>query len=191
MSRHGWFVGSLKSSALVMAIASMTSLAGCRPAETPPPPATGIVGDHDHDHDGHNHDHAGHDHDHDHEGSINVDELPTIIAAPPLESIKQGVEQLTVVRDAIAKGFADDNIDSIHDQLHDVAGLLGQLEDMIPTAEIPAEAKQQMKQAIEALFNAYGELDAKLHGDTGKEYADVSAEINAAIDTLAKDSAST
>lgn len=184
MSRHGWFVGSFKSSALVMAIASMTSLAGCRPAETPPPPATGIVSDHDHDHDGHDHDHAGHDH----EGSINVDELPTITAAPPLESFKQGVEQLIVVRDVIAKGFADDNIDSIHDQLHDVAGLLGQLEDMIPTTEMPAEAKQQMMQAIETLFEAYGEIDAKLHGDTGKEYSDVSAEINSAIDTLVKDS---
>ncbi len=194
MSRPGWFMSSSQWFVLMAAITYTGGLAGCRPAETPPESPSAAVDDHDHDghdHDGHDHDGHDHDgHDHDHSGDIDVEGLAPINAAPPLESLGQGVEQLVVMRDTIAKGFADDDIDSIHDQLHDVGGLLGQIEDMIPETDIPEDTKQQMQQAVDTLFDAYGEVDLKLHGDKGKEYKDVSGEINTAVDTLTKHSLS-
>ncbi|TWU10975.1 hypothetical protein [Allorhodopirellula heiligendammensis] len=189
MSRQGWFMSSSKWFVLTVAMTYTGALAGCRPAE---PPAASVDehehDEHGHDHD-HDHDHAGHDHDgHNHDGDVDIDNLVPLKSTPPLESLSQGVDQLVVIRDAIAKGFADDDVDSIHDQLHDVGTLLGQIEEAIPAAEIPDAQKKEMQQAIETLFEAYGDVDLKLHGAEGKDYKDVSGEINSAIDVLTKNS---
>ncbi len=181
MSRQGWLWSSSRRWVLLSAVMYVGMQAGCRPAAAPP----AVIDDHD-DHDHDDHDHAGHDHD----GEIDVDGLVPIEDAPPFESLGEGVHQLVALRDAIAKGFADNDVESIHDQLHDVAGVLGQIEDMIPETDIPDDTKQEMEQAVDTLFNAYGELDAKQHGDEGKDYAEVSGEINTAIDTLTKNSLS-
>lgn len=183
MSRPGWFMNSSQWFVLIAAITYTGTLAGCRPAETPPESPSAAVDDHDHEHD-HDHD------DHDHSGDIDVEGLAPLEVAPPLESLGHGVEKLVVVRDTIAQGFADDDVDSIHDQLHDVADLLGQIEELIPEADISEDAKQQMQQAVDSLFDAYGEVDAKLHGAEGKDYQDVSEEINTALDTLTQHSPS-
>lgn len=156
-------------------------------------------GGHDHDghhHDGHDHDahdHDGHDHDgHDHDDSV-IDAAAAGLTADDLvmpdesfrpESFGEAVEKLAEMRTAIAKGFADDDVDSIHDQLHEIGNLLEATLDLIDESDLAESKKEQANEAVEALFDAFGGVDAKLHGDSGQDYDDVSESINQAITSL-------
>ncbi|MCM2375050.1 hypothetical protein [Aporhodopirellula aestuarii] len=176
---------------VITMLAYTVAMTGC--AKTAPPVETPAA-DHDHDHDDdghdhehddHDHDHDGHDHDHDH-ADIDVDSLMPIDAPDGPESLSAGIDQLVSMRDTIAKGFADDDVDSIHDQLHSVGGLLEHLEEMTKSSDLPDDAKEQAADAIDSLFDAFGDVDAKLHGDTGAEYSDVSDKIDSAVKTLSE-----
>jgi len=147
---------------------------GCQPA--PAPTATeAATDDHDHDHD--------HDHD-DHSEDLDIGALTPIEPAPSPESFDAGVKQLVSLRDQVAKGFADEDIDSIHGELHSVGNLLESIETLAQSSEMADEQKKEASAAIEKLFDAYGSVDEKLHGGQGKDYAEVKDEIDAAISTL-------
>ncbi|MFG0291313.1 MAG: hypothetical protein ACF8CQ_24325 [Rhodopirellula sp. JB044] len=184
MSRLNWLANSTRFCVAMTVLAYAVAITGCsQPTSTDTPTASEHDHDHDHDdHEHHDHDHAGHDHDHDHE--IDIDNLPTIDTPAGPATLSEGIEQLASMRDSIAKGFADDDVDSIHGQLHSIGGLLEHLESMTASSDLPAEAKEKAGKAIDSLFDAFGDVDAKLHGDTGKDYADVSDKINEAVKTL-------
>ncbi|EMI53880.1 hypothetical protein [Rhodopirellula sallentina] len=177
MSRLNWLANSTRFCVAMTVLAYAITITGCRqstPTDTPPAS--------EHDHDDHDHDHAGHDHDHDHE--IDIDSLPAIDTPAGPATLSEGIEQLASMQDAIAKGFADDDVDSIHGQLHSIGGLLEHLESLTASSDLPAEAKEKAGKAIDSLFDAFGDVDAKLHGDTGKDYSDVSDKIDEAVKTL-------
>ncbi len=190
MSRQIWFAGSSRFFVLMTVLAYAVAVTGC--GQTAPPPADTPAehDDHDHDHDGHDHDHdhEGHDHDgHDHDSAdIDVDSLMPIDAPAAPASLADGVEQLVSLRDVIAKGFEEDDVDAIHDQLHSIGGLLEYLESKVSSSELPTETKDKAASAIDTLFDAFGDVDAKLHGDLGKDYSDVSSKIDTAVKTLSE-----
>ncbi|TWT59255.1 LarC family nickel insertion protein [Allorhodopirellula solitaria] len=184
MSRPAWLLSSAQWFVLMIAVAYVGGMTGCQPAESTPETPAAADHDHDHDHDGHDHDHA------EQGADLDVDNLPELNTPPPLDSLDEGVEKLVSMRDEIAKGFADDDVDSIHDQLHGVGDLLGQIEEKVATSELSDDAKQAAREAVETLFDAYGEVDAKLHGVEGKDYQDVSEDIDSAIETLTNKSSS-
>jgi hypothetical protein len=185
MSNRNWWLGVSQSFVLLTLFTYVGSMIGCGPAETPLATKTAPSDDHDHD-EGHDHDHDGHDHDdHDHD-EIDVDGLMPISTPETPETLAAGVQQLVALRDEIAKGFAADDVDSIHDQLHGVGNLLESIGQLTEASELSAEAKEQATKAVEVLFDAYGQVDQKLHGDDGKDYADVSSDIDAAVQTLTK-----
>ncbi|TWU03797.1 hypothetical protein [Neorhodopirellula pilleata] len=154
---------------------------GCQPA--PDTAAIGTTADeHDHDHEhGHDHDHA---HGDEHSDDLDIGALKPIEPAPTPESFDAGVDQLASLRDTVAKGFADKDIDSIHGELHSVGNLLESIETLAQSSEMTDDQKKEAATAIEKLFDAYGSVDEKLHGGEGKDYSEVQKEINSAIATL-------
>lgn len=143
----------------VLALASFT--VGCQPPASAPEAASSSADD-----------------------DIDIGALMPIEPMEEPESLAAGVEQLTSLRDTVAAGFAADDVDSIHDQLHSVGNLLECIESLAESSELSDDQKKAAGQAIESLFDAYGGVDAKLHGQEGNDYADVKEEINAAVDTL-------
>lgn len=174
---------------LVLSAITVTYLAfafGCQPKEEALSPAAKAMAEHA----GHDHgegDHEGHDHDgHDHSehADIDIDSLMPIEATPGPKDLSSGVEQLATLRETVGKGFADDDVDSIHDQLHSVGNLLECVEELVKSSDLTGDAKTEANKAIEQLFDAYGDVDSKLHGQEGKDYSEVADDIETAIKTL-------
>ena len=199
---------------LLLAGLSVWSLTGCQPQQAESPTAADHDHDdhaHDHDHDGHDHDdhghdhdHAGHDHDdhghdhdhgdHDHDhgdhtvdaGSIGImaDDLPTLDQGDTPKSFADAVAQLGEARDQIKGGFEKDDPESVHGQLHEIGTLLESIETFVLKAKWDKDVQKEAAAAVDSLFDSYGDVDAKLHGDSGKEYSDVSDAIDTAVKKL-------
>lgn len=117
-----------------------------------------------------NHDHEhGNGHDHDH------GEVP--------KTFSEAVEKLVALRDKIRDGFAKDDVEAAHGPLHDVGHLL---EDLTKLAEkhTPAVDLAAVKKDADELFDLFGKVDEKLHGEEGATYKDVSDKIDAAVERL-------
>lgn len=178
--------------------AAMVVFGGCQPPDQTEVASDGLVNpvsdDHGHDHEGHDHeghDHDGHDHgDHDH-GKINAadmgldaDALVHLDEPDPPASLAEAVEKLAGMKTRIAAGFAADDVDSIHDELHDIGTVLEQTEELVDASDMDADQKKQAAQAVESLFEAFGSVDAKLHGETGSDYSEVASKIDEAVSAL-------
>ncbi|MFG0264381.1 MAG: hypothetical protein ACF8AM_04410 [Rhodopirellula sp. JB055] len=177
---------------------ALVAAPGCQPSSPTESGATSTTGssDHDHDHDGHDHDghdhdHEGHDHDgHDHDvidadaAGLSSDALVHLDKPEPPESLSAAVEKLVKMKSTIAGGFADDDVDSVHHELHEIGTLLEQTETLAKASDLNEEKKKQALAAIDSLFDAFGSVDAKLHGESGAEYSEVSGDIDDAIKVL-------
>lgn len=135
---------------------------GCAPESQSDVPLTADdIGHHDHDHD-HGHGHA--------------------------ETLGGAVTALTELRDGVSKAFADGDEDAAHGPLHEVGHLLEQVSSLAASSELSAEAKAGVEKNVDALFDLFGAVDKKMHGDEegGKDYKDVSKEIDAAISAISE-----
>ena len=152
-------------------------------------------GDHDHDHGDHDHgdhDHGDHDHgDHDH-GDHDDSSDPSL---PPTagdhedhhdpETYDEAVTELLATQKAIADAFTAGKQDDAHGPLHEVGHLLGATETLVEKSDMDDETKKKLTEAIEQLFSSYGAVDEKMHDtEKGKDYSDVSEQIENAINTL-------
>jgi hypothetical protein len=96
---------------------------------------------------GHGHSH-GHDHGHDH-----ATDYPG------------AVKELEGLSAKILKAFQDGNPAEAHDELHEIGHVLERIPALAAKEEgMSDEAKTQVKQAIESLFDAFSEMDGMLHG---------------------------
>lgn len=157
----------------------LVSISGCQPesasTESPTPDETGGSGDHDgHDHETVNAADAG----------LDVDSLPKIESRPLPASLSEAVSEFVKTRDEVRDGFANDNVEEIHGSLHDVSTMLEGMETLLPSSGLNDADSKAAAAAVEALFDSYMAVDGKLHGQDGKEYADVADDIDAAVETL-------
>jgi len=154
----------------------------------------GDHGDHDHaDHGDHDHgDHGDHDHgdhgDHDH-GDDSDPSLPPTDGDhehhQDPETYDEAVTELLATQKAIAEAFAAGNTDDAHGPLHDVGHLLGNTETLVEKSDMDDDTKKKLSEAIEQLFASYGAVDDKMHNsEKGKDYSDVSEQIENAISEL-------
>ncbi|MEO9590450.1 hypothetical protein [Rhodopirellula bahusiensis] len=195
-----------KISFLALLSLAMVAFTGCQPSSTTDSAASTESSDshddhdhgshegHDHDHDGHDHDAHGHDihdhGDHDHEtidasaAGLSTDALVHLEKADAPKSLDEAIKKLTSMQSTIAGGFADDDVDSIHNELHEIGTLLEQTESLAKESDLDDEKKKQALAAIDTLFDAFGSVDAKLHGDEGAEYSEVGGDIEDAIKVL-------
>ncbi|KLU05435.1 putative transmembrane region and signal peptide protein [Rhodopirellula islandica] len=185
---------------------ALVATPGCQPSSPTDSAATSASesgddhGHDDHDHGDHEgHDHEGHDHDaHGHEGhdhgdhevidadaaGLSSDALVHLEKPDAPKSFAAAVEKLSKMKATIASGFADDDVDSIHNELHDIGTLLEQTEALAKSSDLNEEQKKQALAAVDALFDAFGSVDAKLHGENGAEYSEVSGDIDDSIKVL-------
>ncbi|GAB5513331.1 hypothetical protein [Rhodopirellula baltica] len=193
-----------KISLLTLLSLALIAFTGCQPSSAPDNAATTETSDShdDHDHDGHEgHDHDGHDHEgHDHEGhdhaahgnetidaaaaGLSTDALVHLEKADAPKTLADAIKKLTSMQSTIAGGFADDDVDSIHNELHEIGTLLEQTETLAKESDLGDEKKKQALAAIDTLFDAFGSVDAKLHGDEGADFSEVSGDIEDAIKVL-------
>ena len=152
----------------------------------------GGTAQHDHDHGDHDHDHGDHDHgDHDH-GDHDHGSDPSL---PPgsedheahkgPETYDEAVSELLSTSKSIADAFGAKKPDDAHGPLHEVGHLLGATEALVEKSQMDDATKKQLLGAIEQLFEAYTAVDDKMHdADKGKDYSEVSEQVQKAISTL-------
>lgn len=152
---------------------------GCGPAAPPAGKAPAAK------HDGHDHDH---DHDHDHgkdgksEGKEAAKDKPNVQAKNYADAISQLGAMHVKIRDA----FGKKDVDTAHGPLHDIGHLLEQI-PVLAGQETKDEARlAELKKVVDELFDHYGKVDEKLHGEEGATYEEVADKIDAAMEKLKK-----
>jgi hypothetical protein len=140
---------------------------GCGTATPPPQAAPSSAAAHDHDHEhGAEHDHGAKSH-----------------AAGGWATT---VQELIKLQTEIKGAFAADKEAEADAAVHEVGHLLEELEALVGKTVADPAAKIEVTQAIQTLFDAFGKIDAKLHGGAGASYAEVGEQIETAMATLAK-----
>jgi hypothetical protein len=153
-----WPVFLLSASLLVL---------GCNPPGPAGPPASQAhqAADHDDDHDGHEH---GDEHEHEHH-----------------ESYTDAVRELDGLRLAAKNALADNNLKAADEAVHEIGHILEEL-PALADKEIAA-ADDKVKPAIHDLYVCFDKIDQKIHGDVGKTYDEMAAQIDAGMETLRRE----
>lgn len=131
---------------------------GCSKADTTADATTGQSDDHD------DHDHGDHDHS---DMSFGV-----LIAE---------VEELS---GTISDSMAKDDADAAHDPLHHIGDVLEVLPEAAKKEGLSEADQKTVNGAVAKLMDAYGAVDAIMHGEEGKSWDEVKGEIDEATQTL-------
>lgn len=130
------------------------------------------------DHDGHDHEHG--DHIKPDELGLNVDSLPSSVGPPMPESFGAAVSQVAGLVATVNAGLAKGDVDSVHHELHDLGNAIENAKSLASSSNQPEEVTT----AVQNLFDAFTDIDAKLHDEEGKDFAEVKDDIEAAMKTL-------
>lgn len=152
-----WCFGFLGSAGFI--------LAGCDSATPPSAPQ----GDHAHDHHGHGHGHAHDDHDHAH-----------------VESYAAGVGKLTELHLKFREALDRDDKDAADEPVHEFGHVLEEIVPLAEKAGLSSDSLDEVKQAVEHLFEDVGKVDEKIHGKAGAAYSEVAERVEAELETLKK-----
>lgn len=181
--------------AAIAAIVVLFGLWGCSRPAAPPvtkpavatpiitdgPPASPPAHDDDHDHDHHDHDdhaHGHHDHDRDHADHDHPD------------TVAEGVAELRAICARVKEHLAADDRDAADDSVHGLGHQLEDLQGLVRTSGLAADAKKAATKAIDDLFDCFDKLDTALHAKPGEStsaaevHASIAARVEAAIKAL-------
>ena len=103
------------------------------------------------------------------------------------ETLGDAVHALTDLRDTVRDAFADGDTEAAHGPLHDVGRVLEHVSKLAGEADLSDEAKATVETNVEALLEAFGAVDRRMHTDDdskGSDYKDVSESIDAAISAI-------
>lgn len=118
-------------------------------------------------------------------GEVISGDPPPVLNQPAApESYREGVTTLLALRDTVRDAFAAKDIDKAHGPLHDVGHLLEALPELFAKISTVESDRETVKKAIDQLFDQFGKVDAKLHGEAGASYEEVSKEIDASLEKL-------
>ena len=95
-----------------------------------------------------------------------------------VETYKEAVDELVSLDKTMREAFANNDEDAAHGPLHDVGHLLEVVAKLSEKEGLTGEQQQSLKDAVDKLFDLYGTVDATMHGQEGKPYGEVSAEID-------------
>ena len=99
-------------------------------------------------------------------------------------SFKEATQELVTLRNKIRDGFAAGDIDAAHGPLHEVGHILEELPQLAEKDGISGEQLGSVKQATEELFDAWGRVDATLHGQEGSTYDEEATAIEDAMNVV-------
>ncbi len=100
------------------------------------------------------------------------------------ETLEGAMKELAGFKTAIQKAFEDKKPGSAHDALHEVGHVLEELPELAKKEEMSEENIKTLKDAVDVLFDGFGELDKSMHGKTGKSYEEVAKSLDDAMTTL-------
>lgn len=120
-------------------------------------------GEHGHDHDGHDHGHG------DEHGP---------------ETLSEAVEAVAGIDATIKTAMAANDKDAAHGPLHKIGNVLNAAKKLVETADMTDEQRESSKKAVQTLFDSFSAIDATMHGQEGKSYDEVSADIAESLKTL-------
>ena len=109
---------------------------------------------------------------------------PILDLPPPAADFREGIEKLTSMRDTMRDAFAAKDIDKAHGPLHEVGHLLEALPGLFEKEVADEASRAAVRKEVDELFDQFGKVDAKLHGEKGADYADVSRQIDEALERL-------
>ena len=106
-------------------------------------------------------------------------------AVPTIGDVIGEVKKMVgLIGDGMSKGDQE-GLDAAHGPLHEIGHKLEALPALLDASDLADEAKTSAKGAVESLMDAFGKIDAKLHGAAdGADYADVKDSIDSALATL-------
>ena len=133
---------------------------GCNKADTTADATAGQSDDHDQD----GHDHGDHDH-------ANM-------------SFGAAIAEIEELSGTISESMAKDDADAAHDPLHHIGDLLETLPELAKKDGLSEDDQKTVNGAVAKLMDAYGAVDAIMHGEEGKSWDEVKGEIDEATTTL-------
>ena len=98
----------------------------------------------------------------------------------------EALAQLATQKTNIQGAFEKSDPESAHDDLHTIGHLLESLPALAKKSGIAEADMPAVKEAVDALFDAFGKLDETLHGGDETPYKDVSEKIDTALSALNK-----
>lgn len=153
-------------------IATLAWTSGCdgKPVTQEPPAKSGDSHDHDHGHD--------HEHDHEHKEGEAHDHSNL--------GLGDAAKEIVSLQKAIAEAFAANDPEKAHDPLHEIGHIIGVLEAAGKKEGLSEADATELKATADSLMEAFGKVDATMHGDGEAKYSDVSEQVDQAIATLKK-----
>lgn len=157
-------IGALTTACCIVALVLFT---GCQPADSTAEEHTEEDTEHDH---GHEH---GHEHEHDHS------DRP--------ESLREAIVELRELSDSFCAAMDEDDTEAAHDPLHHLGELLEAMPELAADTDLSEEQWQQVKEEVDRLFDAFGEIDSTFHekdGDKKAAYEDAKSTIEEGVAAL-------
>ena len=102
------------------------------------------------------------------------------------DSMEAAITKVASLRNSIRDGFANDDPDAAHGPLHEVGDVLLLIPELAKRKPVSAEDQATIEAEVNALMDAFGEVDKTLHGQEGSTYDEESAAIDAALESLAQ-----
>ncbi|MDX1928131.1 MAG: hypothetical protein SFV81_16510 [Pirellulaceae bacterium] len=102
------------------------------------------------------------------------------------QTFAEALEQLSNQKKNIQAAFEKSDPESAHDDLHTIGRLLESLPNLATKSGIAEADLPAVKEAVDALFDAFGKLDETLHGGDETPYQDVAEKIDTALSALNK-----
>lgn len=149
-----------------LALLAIVAFCGCQPGTGASTPGDGHAGEHDE---------HGHGHDHPHEHSMGE------------QTFQSAVKSLREIEQKIRTAMESDKAGDAHDPLHEVGHLLEALPDLAADSELTESDWNDVKQQVEKLLKAFGDIDDAFHtknGDREGAYEAVKDSIAAGVSAL-------
>jgi hypothetical protein len=107
-------------------------------------------------------------------------------AKAPAISWQEAIQKAIASGTKILEGVEKDDLDSVHDELHDIGGML---EAATAAVALPgnisdAGKREQVAKAIQGLFELLGKLDESMHDGEKIDTKDVAAKLKQGLDDL-------
>jgi hypothetical protein len=100
------------------------------------------------------------------------------------ESYAEAVTLLKEHYSVIKNAFESGNDNEAHEPLHHVGHVLESIPDLAESAQLSSEQIEQVQQAVDEMFAAYGEVDKAMHANEEPDYAAVSETLDTHMSTL-------
>ncbi len=167
--------------AICLSLFYVLYLCGCNPsAPESRRGASEAVDEHDHDehdHDEHDHDEHDHDeHDHDQDDANHATDHPETYA----EAVALVAKLQLQIKEALATG----DIKVADVPLHEIGHVLEAIPTLADKQSLSEADEEAVKKAVDTLFDAFGQIDEKVHGDGEPSYTPYAEKIESAIGTL-------